>query len=143
MERIASSSLDFLITSAVATIDVSAIAVDIAPLLILCVCGLIWNFVMLGCLSRFLLPNHWYVRGKPIMLFVLLCTISVALVPSKTSVCAYTPFPTTYTLEWTLLNHETAEQNTETSDVFFSFFLDQRNLKKKNSFQYQRTLGKR
>ena len=62
MERIASSSLDFLITSAVATVDVSAVAVDIAPLLILCMCGFIWNFVMLCCLSRFLLPNHWYVR---------------------------------------------------------------------------------
>ena len=65
MERIASSSLDFLITSAVATVDVSAVAVDIAPLLILCVCGFIWNFIMLGCLSRFLLPNHWYVRRNP------------------------------------------------------------------------------
>lgn len=64
MERIASSSLDFLITSAVATVDVSAVAVDIAPLLILCACGFIWNLVMLCCLSRFLLPNHWYVRGK-------------------------------------------------------------------------------
>lgn len=60
MERIASSSLDFLITSAVATVDVSAVAVDIAPLLILCTCGFIWNFVMLGFFSRLLLPNHWY-----------------------------------------------------------------------------------
>ena len=60
MERIASSSLDFLITSAVATVDVSAVAVDIAPLLILCTCGFIWNFAMLGFFSRFLLPNHWY-----------------------------------------------------------------------------------
>ena len=80
MERIASSSLDFLVTSAVATVDVSAVAVDIAPLLMLCVCGFIWNLVMLGCLSRFLLPNHWYVRGKPIILFVLLCTIFSSLV---------------------------------------------------------------
>ena len=80
MERIASSSLDFLITSAVATVDVSAVAVDIAPLLILCVCGFIWNLVMLGCLSTFLLPNHWYVRRKPIMLVVLLSTISLSLV---------------------------------------------------------------
>lgn len=63
MERIASSSLDFLVTSAVATVDVSAIAVDIAPLLILCMCGFIWNFVMLCCLSRFLLPNHWFERA--------------------------------------------------------------------------------
>jgi len=63
MERIASSSLDFLITSAVATVDVSAVAVDIAPLLILCVCGFIWNFIMLGCLSRLLLPNHWFERA--------------------------------------------------------------------------------
>ena len=80
MERIASSSLDFLITSAVATVDVSAVAVDIAPLLILCVCGFIWNLVMLGCLSTFLLPNHWYVRRKPTMLVVLLSTISLSLV---------------------------------------------------------------
>lgn len=63
MERIASSSLDFLVTSAIATVDVSAVAVDIAPLLILCTCGFIWNFVMLGCVSRFLLPNHWYVKN--------------------------------------------------------------------------------
>ena len=80
MERIASSSLDFLITSAVATVDVSAVAVDIAPLLILCVCGFIWNLVMLGCLSTFLLPNHWYVRRNPIMMVVLLSTISLSLV---------------------------------------------------------------
>ncbi|XP_022795908.1 uncharacterized protein LOC111334440 isoform X3 [Stylophora pistillata] len=63
MERIASSSLDFLVTSAIAKVDVSAIAVDIAPLLILCTCGFIWNFVMLGCVSRFLLPNHWFERA--------------------------------------------------------------------------------
>ena len=90
MERIASSSLDFLITSAVATVDVSAVAVDIAPLLILCMCGFIWNLVMLGCLSTFLLPNHWYVRRKPITLVVLLCTISLSLV-SYGQVGAQTP----------------------------------------------------
>ena len=40
-------------------------------------------------------------------------------------------------------NSETPKRNTETSEVFFSFFLDQRNLEKKNnSFHYQRTLGR-
>ncbi|KXJ19510.1 hypothetical protein AC249_AIPGENE1087 [Exaiptasia diaphana] len=63
MERIASSSLDFLITAAVSTVDVAAVAVDIAPLLILCTCGFIWNFIMLGVFARFLFQNHWFERA--------------------------------------------------------------------------------
>ncbi|EDO49714.1 predicted protein [Nematostella vectensis] len=63
MERISSSSLDFLITAAVSTVDIRAVAVDIGPLLILCGCGFLWNFLMLGVFARYLLPNHWFERA--------------------------------------------------------------------------------
>ncbi|KAK3696719.1 hypothetical protein QZH41_013078 [Actinostola sp. cb2023] len=63
MERIASSSLDFLITAAISTVDVAAVAGDIAPLLILCTCGFVWNFIMLGVFARYLFQNHWFERA--------------------------------------------------------------------------------
>lgn len=63
MERISGSALDFLITAAVASVNVQAVSQDILPFLIICLAGSLWHFFMLFVIARHILPNHWFERA--------------------------------------------------------------------------------
>lgn len=63
MERLSGTCLDFLITAAVASLDVNALTGDLAPFLILLVVALAWQVFAFVFLARYLLPNHWFERG--------------------------------------------------------------------------------
>ncbi len=57
------ASLDFLIISALATLTISALADNWAPLLLLIIVGMAWNIGAFMFLARRMLPNYWFERG--------------------------------------------------------------------------------
>lgn len=61
------TSLDFLITAAVASVNMSAIArgADTLPLpfCILMLSGMAWPSIAIGLLATHFLPNHWFERA--------------------------------------------------------------------------------
>eukprot|EP00736_Rhodelphis_marinus_P002585 Rmarinus@m.22641 len=63
MERIAGTALDFLITAAVATVDVEAVKDNIVPFMILIGAGLLWHNLCISTFAPQMLPNHWFERG--------------------------------------------------------------------------------
>lgn len=63
MERLSGTSLDFLITAAVASVNMSAIGANIVPFFILILSGVFWHFFAIGLLARHFLPNHWFERS--------------------------------------------------------------------------------
>eukprot|EP00462_Mataza_sp_D1_P017742 CAMPEP_0175149670 /NCGR_PEP_ID=MMETSP0087-20121206/17382_1 /TAXON_ID=136419 /ORGANISM="Unknown Unknown, Strain D1" /LENGTH=397 /DNA_ID=CAMNT_0016435407 /DNA_START=461 /DNA_END=1651 /DNA_ORIENTATION=+ len=63
MERLSGTALDFLVTGAIASVNVSGVASDIVPFLILMLAGVLWHFCCLYFLAPRLLPNHWFERG--------------------------------------------------------------------------------
>jgi ESS family glutamate:Na+ symporter len=46
MERLAGTSLDFLITAAISAVDLSALGDQLVPFLILCCTGFLWHFLV-------------------------------------------------------------------------------------------------
>ena len=63
MERISGAAMEFLIVSAIANINTSAVSSNIAPLLIILVGGISWNFVCFFCLAPRLLPDCVFERA--------------------------------------------------------------------------------
>ncbi len=63
MQRIAGSALDFLVVSAIATIQLSVVTANWLPLIILVVSGLIWSVVMLIFVAPRLFKEDWFERG--------------------------------------------------------------------------------
>jgi len=63
IRRIQNTSLDFLVTAAIATISISVISESLAPLLILMAAGIAWNVFCLLVLARRLLPDAWFERA--------------------------------------------------------------------------------
>lgn len=63
MERISGAAMEFLIVSAIANINTSAVSSNIAPLLIIIVGGISWNFVCFFCLAPRLLPDCVFERA--------------------------------------------------------------------------------
>ncbi|MFI3243933.1 MAG: sodium/glutamate symporter [Akkermansia sp.] len=63
MQRIAGASLDFLVVSAIATIQLSVVSANWLPLLILVVAGLVWSVFMLIWVAPKLFKNDWFERG--------------------------------------------------------------------------------
>jgi len=49
MERIGGSAMEFLIVSAIAVINTEAVAANIAPLVIIILGGMSWNFFLFFC----------------------------------------------------------------------------------------------
>ena len=63
MLRIQGAALDFLILTALATLTLSTLAENWAPLLILVIGGILWNVGAFLFLARRMLPNFWFERG--------------------------------------------------------------------------------
>ena len=63
MERISGTSLDFLIVAAIASVDMNGVANNIIPILIICLAGIIWHFIVLYFFAPILLPNYWFERA--------------------------------------------------------------------------------
>ncbi len=63
MKRIQNVSLDFLIVSAIATINLAVLQAGWAPLLIICAAGILWNVFCVFILARRMLPNAWFERS--------------------------------------------------------------------------------
>ncbi len=63
MQRIAGASLDFLVVSAIATIQLSVVTANWLPLLILVLSGLVWSVVMLIWVAPKLFKQDWFERG--------------------------------------------------------------------------------
>jgi uncharacterized membrane protein len=66
MERIAGTSLDFLIVGAISTVSVSAIEDNIFPFLILCIAGLTWEVACVFFISPIMNPTHWFENAIPV-----------------------------------------------------------------------------
>jgi ESS family glutamate:Na+ symporter len=66
MERIAGTSLDFLIVGAISTVSVSAIEDNIFPFLILCAFGLAWEVFCIFFISPIINPTHWFENAIPV-----------------------------------------------------------------------------
>lgn len=63
MQRIAGASLDFLVVSAIATIQLSVVSANWLPLLILILSGLIWSITMIIFVAPKLFSEDWFERG--------------------------------------------------------------------------------
>lgn len=63
MQRLAGASLDFLVVSAIATIQLSVVTANWLPLLILVLSGLVWSVVMLLWFAPKLFKEDWFERG--------------------------------------------------------------------------------
>ncbi len=61
--RVGSLSADLLIAAATACLDLSLLAHDWLPLLVLSMAGLAWNLAILLLLAPRLLPSPWFSRG--------------------------------------------------------------------------------
>jgi ESS family glutamate:Na+ symporter len=61
--RVGSLSADLLIAAATACLDLSLLAHDWLPLLVLSAAGLVWNLAILLLLAPRLLPSPWFSRG--------------------------------------------------------------------------------
>jgi len=62
ISRIQGVALDFLIVSAMATLMLSALAENWAPLLILILCGLFFNIFMFIFVARLMVSDYWFER---------------------------------------------------------------------------------
>jgi ESS family glutamate:Na+ symporter len=63
MDRISGAALDYLALAAVATINVSVVAQNWLPLLIMCVAGLSWTVFSVLFFSPRLFKEAWFERG--------------------------------------------------------------------------------
>lgn len=64
INRLTSTAMDILVVSAIATLNIQAVATLIVPFSILLVCGAIWAGVCLLLISRWILPRgHWFELG--------------------------------------------------------------------------------
>ncbi len=63
MDRISGAALDYLALAAVATIDISVVAQNWLPLLIMCVAGLFWTVFSVLFFSPRLFKEAWFERG--------------------------------------------------------------------------------
>ena len=63
MQRLAGTSLDFLVIAAISTIRLDVIARDIVPFLIIVFGGILWNLACVIFLARRVLPNCWFERA--------------------------------------------------------------------------------
>ncbi|MBQ9337517.1 MAG: sodium:glutamate symporter [Lentisphaeria bacterium] len=63
MQRLAGASLDFLVVSAVATIQISVVAANWKPLLILIVAGTLWSVILVVWLAPRLFKEAWFERA--------------------------------------------------------------------------------
>jgi ESS family glutamate:Na+ symporter len=64
INRLTSSAMDILVVSAIATLDLRAVATLIVPFSVLLICGAIWSGLCLLVFARWLLPReHWFELG--------------------------------------------------------------------------------
>jgi len=63
MERIGGAAMEFLIVSAIAMINTEAVSDNIAPLMIIMIGGMTWNFVCFFVLAPRILPNFHFERA--------------------------------------------------------------------------------
>ena len=63
MQRLAGTALDFLVVSAISMIRIEVIVSQMIPLLILVVCGILWNLFCVLWLARRILPDFWFERS--------------------------------------------------------------------------------
>jgi ESS family glutamate:Na+ symporter len=64
MQRLSGTSMDFLVVAAISTINLQVVLADVVPLLILVVCGVLWNVFCVMWLARRLLPSDsWFERS--------------------------------------------------------------------------------
>lgn len=63
MERIGGASMEFLIVSAIALINTDAVSDNIAPLIIIMLGGITWNFICFFLLAPRILPNFHFERA--------------------------------------------------------------------------------
>ncbi len=63
MKRIQNLSLDFLVVAAIATISLSALHGNWAPLLMICAAGILWNVFCVLVLAKRMLPDAWFERS--------------------------------------------------------------------------------
>lgn len=63
MERISGTSLDFLVTAAVASVKVMSAGQQVLPLVVLSFAGVVWHCLCLGIFVYYLVPNYWFERG--------------------------------------------------------------------------------
>merc|ERR1712226_1697336 len=63
MDRIGGAAMEFLIVAAIALINLSAVASDLAPLFIIIAGGLSWNFFCFFYLKNFVLPDYKFERA--------------------------------------------------------------------------------
>ena len=63
MQRLSGASLDFLVVAAVATIQLKVVADNFLPLLILCICGLIFCIAMVVFVAPKLMKKDWFEKA--------------------------------------------------------------------------------
>ena len=63
MQRLAGGALDFLVVSAVATIQISVVAANWKPLLVLIVAGTLWSVILVVFLAPKLFREAWFERA--------------------------------------------------------------------------------
>ena len=63
MQRLAGCALDFLVVSAVATIQISVVAANWKPLLVLIVAGTLWSVILVMFLAPKLFKEAWFERA--------------------------------------------------------------------------------
>uniref|UniRef100_A0A7S2RGL9 Sodium/glutamate symporter n=1 Tax=Mucochytrium quahogii TaxID=96639 RepID=A0A7S2RGL9_9STRA len=63
MDRIGGACLDFLVLTAIATTNLSAVADSIGPLLVLLISSIIWQLTAFFFIAPLMLPNFWFERA--------------------------------------------------------------------------------
>ena len=63
MQRLAGGALDFLVVSAVATIQISVVAANWKPLLVLVIAGTLWSVILVVYLAPRLFREAWFERA--------------------------------------------------------------------------------
>lgn len=63
MDMIGGSAMEFLIVAAIAVINTQAVAANIAPLAIIIVGGMMWNFFLFFFVAERILPNFYFERA--------------------------------------------------------------------------------
>ncbi len=63
LQRVSGTSLDFLIVSAIAMINLSIVSAQMIPLLIVVLIGILWNVFCVMFLAKRLLPDAWFERA--------------------------------------------------------------------------------
>ena len=63
MQRLAGAALDFLVVSAVATIQISVVAANWQPLLVLIAAGTLWSVILVVYLAPRLFKEAWFERA--------------------------------------------------------------------------------